>query len=74
MNVEESSGRKKRSGGAHRVQARPFEGPSQKQGFLFCKQKTRFGRQGTKSGFLIFSLQKPRPVATIKKFFHVIPV
>ena len=29
------SGRKKRIGGAHRVQPRPFEGPSRKQGFYF---------------------------------------
>jgi hypothetical protein len=54
MNVEEFSGSKKRSGGAHRVQTRPFEGPSRKQGFLFCQQKTRLGsRHGTQSGFLI---------------------
>jgi hypothetical protein len=31
------SGSKKRSGGAHRVQPRPFEGPSRKQGFLFAE-------------------------------------
>jgi hypothetical protein len=37
------SGSKKRSGGAHRVQPRPFEGPSRKQGLLFSTLLRRFG-------------------------------